>query len=202
MVGILYLVLTIFAAFLIVRRLGSAVFRSGLESLAVSIPAGIAATGLLASAGAIFLPQGPAAGVALGSLLIFGGICWYSSARQGITMWPSLEISRKDKIWYAATIVLLGGFLTFLVIGTLRLNSDNSISIPKQASVDVVYHLSQVMRVGLVENWNFEEPNFSGEFIRYPYFIYTVCKACNAISFCSCISAPTVLIRLCTTCYF
>jgi hypothetical protein len=171
MFGILYLVLIIFGSFLVVRRLGWGVFRSGVESLAVSIPFGIAASSLLASVGAIFLPQGAASGIVLGLLLIAGAVCWYTSFRRGIALWPKFAVPRAEKLWYAGVVIIVGGFLTFLVLGTLHLNSDHSVSIPRQASVDVVYHLSQIERVALAGNWHFEEPNFSGEFIRYPYLI-------------------------------
>jgi hypothetical protein len=171
MLGILYLVLIVFASFLIVRRAGGTVFSSGLETLAVAIASGIAGSSLLASGLAILLPQGAAAGIVLGMLLIAGAICWASCQRQGILMWPKFAVPRSEKLWYAGVVIIVGGFLTFLVLGTLRLNSDRSVNIPRQASVDVVYHLSQIERVALAANWHFEEPNFSGEFIRYPYLI-------------------------------
>lgn len=172
MIAVLYLALSVLACYAIVRRLGSTVFRSGIESLAVSAPLAIALTSMLASAGAVFLAQGTAAWLALGILLIVGIFCWRSSSQAGIELWPAWQPEAGHKLWYIAVLIIVGGFMAFLVINTVRPGADaGSIQIPAKESGDIVYHLSQILRVGGTQDWNFEEPSFADEFIRYPFFI-------------------------------
>lgn len=165
MFGILYLVLTITASFFIIRRLGSTVFKSGREALVVSVPFGITVSSLLTSAFSFVLPTGAAAGVSLGIMIVVAGVLWMRGGR-GIKLWTGFG---KEIYWIAGVVVVLGLFLCFLQSRTLTGNIETHI--PRNASVDVVYHLSQVERVAQSPNWHFEEPNFAGEFIRYPYLI-------------------------------
>ncbi len=171
MLSVLFLILTILSCYVIVRRLGEKVFRSGAEMLAVSVPMAIATTGLLSSAGAVFLPQGISTWVAIAVLVFIAGVC-FRSARPLWPAWPVGEFSVGSKVWYAGLILVLGGFMVFLVISTVQPGADSgSIQIPEKESGDIVYHLSQILRVGGTENWNFEEPSYAGEFIRYPFLI-------------------------------
>ncbi len=165
MFGIIYLVLTIASSFFIIRRLGSSVFKSAPEVLAVSVPFGIAVSSLLTSAFSFVLPTGAAAGVTLGIMILAAALSWLRGGR-GIKLWTGFG---RDIYWIAGVVVVLGLFLCFLQSRTLTGNIETHI--PRNASVDVVYHLSQVERVAQSPNWHFEEPNFAGEFIRYPYLI-------------------------------
>jgi hypothetical protein len=165
MFGIIYLFLTIAASFFIIRRLGSTVFQSGREALVVSVPFGITVSSLLASAFSFVLPMGSAAGVSLGIMILVAAVLWMRGGR-GIKLWTGFG---KELYWIAGVVVVLGLFLCFLQSRTLTGNIQTRI--PRNASVDVVYHLSQVERVAQSQNWHFEEPNFAGEFIRYPYLI-------------------------------
>src|SRR3990167_3989582 len=46
-----------------------------------------------------------------------------------------------------------------------------SFTVGAGAAGDVFYHLAQVTRIAFTTHWDFEEPNFSGEFIGYPFFV-------------------------------
>lgn len=172
MLGILYFVVAILSVYLLIRHFGSTVFRSGVESLAVAAPVAIAGVSLLGSAAAIFFTTKISAEIALISLFIPASLLtWKSRKTFRAHLWPKWDVSKQEKIWSTIIILFLGLFLSFLTVSTLHQNSDKSTIIPKQASVDVAYHLSQVMRVAESSSWNFQEPNFAGEFIRYPYLI-------------------------------
>ena len=66
---------------------------------------------------------------------------------------------------------MLALVLIFLVMNSFAVLPDKSISIDAGAAVDAPYHLAQIIRIGTIKYFDFEEPNFSGEFIRYPFFI-------------------------------
>lgn len=171
MLSVIFLILSVLACYIIVRKLGAKVFITGVEILAVSVPMAIVLIGLLASASAVFLPQGVSVWLALTVLVVVAGIC-FRSARPFWLAWPAGEQSVGSKIWYAVVIAVVGGFMAFLVLNTVRPGIEpGSIQIPAKESGDIVYHLSQILRVGGTENWNFEEPSYAGEFIRYPFLI-------------------------------
>ncbi len=172
MVGIALFVFVILLSFVVVRGFAHSVFRSSVESLAVSIPFGIASFALLVSAGLVVTSTVSAMVFAVLALALLAGVGYFRSNERGVKFfWTSFSDNKTDWWWYGLTTSLLGVFLSVLVLGTLHGQTDGSVTIPKQASVDVAYHLSQVTSIGQSSAWNFEEPNFAGEFIRYPYFI-------------------------------
>jgi len=68
------------------------------------------------------------------------------------------------------TLILTAG-VSLLISDSFRVHDDGSVSLAQGAAVDAPYHLGQIIRMGTTRTLDFEEPNFAGEFIRYPFLI-------------------------------
>lgn len=160
----------IFSVWVFLLRYFGEVFENKLISFFAAIPLAAAAYAALASlfllvAGTVF------ASIAAFLILIFMGAV---SFRRGIFSGVFSRLSRESIF-----LVILGGILSLvisvLVIKTLDVQSDDMIGIAAGgATADTPYHLAQIVRISETPSWDFDEPNFAGEFIRYPYFLNLV----------------------------
>ncbi len=170
MLAIVFTLFTLAFSYTILRAWGSRTFDSALETLMVSIPVGICSIGLLVSVFGIALPILVSALLALLVLGILATIAFVRN-RKTIVWLPRQNLSLGDKVFYGIIAALLLALLAAIDINTFQMHKDGTATIALRDSFDVLYHLSQIMRSGLTSNWHFQEPNFSGEFIRYPYLI-------------------------------
>jgi hypothetical protein len=108
--------------------------------------------------------------LALGVLAVLAAIALIHKG--GLVAWlPRRKLSWGDKIFYGIVALLLLAVLLAIDINTFQVHGNGTATIALRDSFDVLYHLSQILRSGLTANWHFQEPNFAGEFIRYPYLI-------------------------------
>ena len=168
------LLLIIVPAYLALRRFARDSFSSGEEALFASVPLGFAVFAALTSFFGIFLPTFISALLTLGLFLIFGSIALAGILRDKRKLFEFLALSPSLRAFFWIVFVLFSAVLIFLVLQSFIVRSDGAVSISRGASVDAPYHLAQIMRIGYTARLDFEEPNFAGEFIRYPFFINLV----------------------------
>ena len=170
MLAIVFTFLTLAFSYIILRGWGSRTFDSALETLMVAIPVGICSIGLLVSVFGIKLPILASAWLALAVLAILAALALIYN--RGVVSWlPRKKLSWGDWGFYGIVSALLLALLIAVDINTFQTHNNGTATIALRDSFDVLYHLSQILRSGLTVNWHFQEPNFAGEFIRYPYLI-------------------------------
>lgn len=155
--------------FFLLRYLGE-VFESRTVSFFAVIPLAAAAYAALVS---LFLLITGTVFASIGALLVIVAIGAVSFQRSAVAI-SFFRPSRESFFLFilGAAVFLL---LSFLVIKTLDVQSDGSIGIAAGgATADTPYHLAQIIRISETARWDFDEPNFAGEFIRYPYFLNLV----------------------------
>src|SRR3989338_7832530 len=160
------------AAYCILARWLRGAFASTSELILAAIPLGGALFASFAALGMLVLPTG-AAGVAAFVAVASGGI-W-----AGISLWrrgDGFVIPLASGKPRAGAVLFIGVSVLVLLFGALTVLSlapseDGSYTVGAGAAGDVFYHLSQVTRIAYTTNWDFEEPNFAGEFIGYPFFV-------------------------------
>ncbi len=170
-------IITIFltaAVYFILRRFFKDSFDSSFEILAVSVPLSFAVFAALTSVFLLFLPTIVSGFLAFAAIFGFGAFSFFKIKKERRGFWTADKSELKNKIFYYGLTVILSVFLIILVLNSFKVLPDGSWSFDKGATVDAPYHLAQVIRIGFTGQWDFEEPNFSGEFIRYPYFINLV----------------------------
>lgn len=160
------------AAYCILARWLRGAFASTSELILAAIPLGGALFASFAALGMLVLPTG-AAGVAAFVAVASGGI-W-----AGISLWrrgDGFVIPLASGKPRAGAVLFIGVSVLVLLFGALTVLSlapseDGSYTVGAGAAGDVFYHLAQVTRIAFTTHWDFEEPNFSGEFIGYPFFV-------------------------------
>jgi len=172
--SVLAIGLAVMAVYLCLRLLVSGALGSSPEILAAAVPISFALLAVMSSVLMIFLPTTIAGSVALAILMVFGVFSFLKLRRENKKLWEANLKDRASKIVSYAVFVIFSLILASLITASFVEHQDGSIYIRKGATVDVPYHLAQVIRIGTVNKWDFEEPNFSGEFIRYPYFVNLV----------------------------
>ncbi len=166
-----FIFLLIGSAYFILWRFFNESFDSGVEILAVSTPLVFAVFAALASVFLLFLPTIVAGFLSFAAITGFGAFSFLKIKKECHGFWLADKSELKNKIFYYGLAVVLSVFLSILVLNSFKVLPNGSWSFDKGATVDAPYHLAQVIRIGFTGQWDFEEPNFSGEFIRYPYFI-------------------------------
>src|SRR3989338_4296159 len=160
-----------FSWYFIVRYFGQSVFLSSLEMIAISWVLGIAVFAGLASILMIIFTTATAGIFTFFITICFGFFSIIKLKKLKQKFWIYSSDSLKKTAIGLTLSFFISVFLILLIANSLKQNNDGSVSLAKGAAVDTPYHLFQVTRIGMTQKWDFEEPNFSGEFIRYPYFI-------------------------------
>lgn len=164
------IVLLFAAAYFIIRKYENGLFGSSDLMLAAAIPLSFAVLAGLTSLLGIFLPTSFAAIIAYLIILLAGFLSFFDFKKRAQPSWL-FQNNGKNKVVDYLIIFIISFTLILLVINSFVILPNNSISIDAGAIVDTPYHLSQIIRIGTVKYLDFQEPNFSGEFIRYPFFI-------------------------------
>lgn len=173
--AILAVLATVGAAYCVLARWLRGAFASAGEIALAAIPLGGAAVAAIAALGMTALPTAIAGSAAFGAVLSLG-------IAAGISLWRSGRRGDAFRIPFPAgerrvgAIALAGAGVVTLVLGALIVQSlapagDGSYTVGPGATGDVFYHLSQVTRIAYTRAWDFEEPNFAGEFIGYPFSV-------------------------------
>jgi len=160
------------AAYCILARWFRGAFVATSEMALAAIPLGGAAVAALATLGMTVFPTAIAGIAALGVVTCAGIIAGFSLWRRGGAFriaFPTEE--RRVGATALATASVVALVLGALIAQSLALGGDSSYTVGPGATGDVFYHLSQVTRIAYTTNWDFEEPNFAGEFIGYPFFV-------------------------------
>jgi hypothetical protein len=170
MFGYIFLILGLASSFLIVSSLGRKIFTSDTAIFAASIPLFFTFHSLLASLFTLAMPTGSAAIIALGIFVPCGFFSWKKIHSQNEPLWIS---PANDSVHISIKILLAVVFflVSFLIIQGFTVDDNGTWSIGGTKAVDTPYHIGQAIRIATTEQWDFQEPNFSGEFIRYSYYI-------------------------------
>ncbi len=166
-----FIVLIIVSTYLVLRRFAAAAFDSGIEMAAASVAVGFAAFAAAASLFEIILPTVVSALLGFFLIMICGAVSFFSLRFKKEKLWLADKTDSGGRIFYYVLDGVLSLVLTALVLNSFSVLPDGGWSLAYGARVDTPYHLAQVIRIGTVSQWDFEVPNFSGEFVRYPFFI-------------------------------
>ncbi|MBI2637276.1 MAG: hypothetical protein HYW88_00110, partial [Candidatus Sungbacteria bacterium] len=169
--AVLSILIIVLSAYCILRRFAKSVFISGEETLVASIPLGFASFALLTSFFGIVFPTIVSALTTLGLFLILGIFSFTDILKKKQKLFECSTFGRSHRIVFGILFIACSGALIFLILQSFVMHPDGSVSITRGAAVDAPYHLAQITRIGYTAHLDFEEPNFSGEFIRYPFFI-------------------------------
>jgi len=161
----------IFSVYSILRYLFKNSFGSGVEMIMAAISLSFSVIAALVSFWGLFLKTTFAAFLSLFLILGFGAFCFYRLKKQKQKLWIKDDSGWDCKILEYGAAVCISIFLILLILNSFIALPNHSFSFASGASVDAPYHLSQIIRFGTTRYLDFEEPNFAGEFVRYPYFI-------------------------------
>lgn len=161
------LILIIASAYGALLRFAGDVFENRLWALLAAIPLALAGFAVFVS---LFLLVVSTTYAAIGGFIvmaIIGGVSFRPSFFRAARSRPNGEFFILFSLWLILSIAL-----SILIVKTLDVRADGTLGIAAGgATADTPYHLAQILRVSETTQWDFEEPNFAGEFIRYPYFI-------------------------------
>lgn len=166
------ILVVVMAVYCMLARYLRGAFASTGELILAAIPLGGAFFASLVTLGMMVVPTG-AAGITAFVAVVFAG-AWASVSlwRRGDRFIIPLVAGqpRSSAVFFVgvSVAVLLFGALTIV---SLAPSEEGSYTVGAGAAGDVLYHLAQVTRIAFTHEWDFEEPNFSGEFIGYPFFV-------------------------------
>jgi len=170
-----FFILIVASIFFILRWFGRGVF-SFLEALAAAPAMACLFWTVLTVIGAVALPSAAAALLGAG-VLIAGGVysadkIFRAKAREDHeTAHPG---SRNEIIFIIATGIALAALLLSLSLAAAWITRSSQVSMAFNTTVDPPYHLEQMYRFAFSNHYDFQEPNFSGEFLNYPFYINLV----------------------------
>ncbi len=167
MLGFIFLTISLWAWYVILRRHIGSMVSHPLVLLALTVPLNFGSLGILSS---LFM------------ILHFSIANSFLFAVAFILLLALTSYRKKDSAIFATKkpynrYILVMWAVTFLLLLQLMLNTlveapDGSLITPTPVSTaDSSYHLHQVLRFQQAKYWDFTEADFSGEFIRYPYII-------------------------------
>lgn len=156
--------------FIILMHWGGNPFQSRVITIAASFPIGLTAAMLLTSLGTTAMPTGISGFLALAMLVAVGILARRDARKKRVPLWKP-KGSLPHQGYVVAIAVLASLFLVFLIWKSFMIFPDGSGIVANKAAPDTPYHLAQVTRIALTNKWDFQEPNFSGEFIRYPFLV-------------------------------
>ncbi|KKR46667.1 MAG: hypothetical protein UU22_C0014G0006 [Parcubacteria group bacterium GW2011_GWA2_40_8] len=171
LIGSIILILLVVACYFLLIRFAKGVFGESSEILAASVPVAFLLFSAITSVFLIVLPTLWAGLIGSFIIIVAGFFSFYTLNKNKQNLWVREDSDRHYGLLRFCITVLIFLTLFLLISQSLVQKPDGSLLIGRGAAVDTPYHLSQVTRIGLTEKWDFEEPNFSGEFIKYPYFI-------------------------------
>jgi hypothetical protein len=169
MAGIFFLFLIIVAWFIILRRYTPDVFVNNGQTLAAAVPLSLSSFTALASFFTIFFSTAVSSIIAL-LILFFAGITAFIQIRRN--KFPLWQKGPRTHFYIILIWLSISIILSLLILQTLYISPDGSVSLAAGGmAADLSYHLHQVMRIANTVSWDFNDQNFSGEFVRYPFFV-------------------------------
>ncbi len=171
MLFLFVLVPLIGAWYIILRRHAAHVLPSSVEIVAAAIPAGFVGFAAITSVLGIIVSTGIAAALAV-CITVGISIPALRALLRGkdpLIIFP--QGTRGEMFVRYGALFLFWCVIALLVANSFAVRPDGSWSFSSGAIVDAPYHLAQIIRTALVPHLDFGEPNFAGEFIRYPFFI-------------------------------
>lgn len=171
LIGLIILILLVVACYFLLFRFAKDVFGTSSEIIAASVPVSFLLFSAITSVLLIFLPTLWAGLAGFSAIAVTGFLSFYNLHKDKQVLWIGKVLDRRYQLLRIGVTLIFSLTLFLLISQSLAQQPDGSLLISRGAAVDTPYHLSQVTRIGFSEKWDFEEPNFSGEFIKYPYFI-------------------------------
>ncbi|MBI4837158.1 MAG: hypothetical protein HY813_01990 [Candidatus Portnoybacteria bacterium] len=166
------ILINILSVYLIIRFFARDLFNSGVEIFAAVIPLSLAVIAAITSLFGLFLPAALSGLIAFLIIIITGIYAFVRAKKENLTLWPETDkIIRLANLFSYGFLIIILIFLCLLVLNSFLAEPDGSFSFSSGAIVDAPYHLAQIIRFGTTHYLDFDEPNFSGEFIRYPFFV-------------------------------
>lgn len=169
-ISTIFILFLIASAYFFIRAFGPELFENS-DTLAIAATPVVFAffCGLTSLLG-FFLPS-VFAGISAFFIILFSGVLGFIRLKKWRQKIWQISIDWKNLIFDWALTAIFSVILILLILNSFITLPNGAISIDSGALVDAPYHLSQIIRFAETKYMDFEEPNFSGEFIRYPFFI-------------------------------
>ncbi len=144
---------------------------AGASFIASSVPLGIVAVAGQMAVYNLFLPAKASIWASFFIWVCFGIFCALCAYRKKIILKPSAKFFKAGHI---IDLIILAGvslLIIFLQYNQLWQLPDKSFSVGPPGSYDTIFHLIQILQMGLLKWWQLGSPYFAGDFINYPFLL-------------------------------